>query len=196
MSPRPYRLGQRETLVADTRQRILEATRDVLAQQDRLTVDAVASAANVSRMTVYNQFGSKSGLLDALFDWLAERGGMRDLASAFQITDPGLASDALVATFCGFWMSDRVVLRRLRAMAALDTELGELVRKRDDWRRMALRRLLGGLGVGEDALQVLFVLTSFEAYDALAGADDASDERVGQILMGAARKLGTASGQN
>src|SRR4051794_4691616 len=167
MSPRRYRLGQREPLIADTRQRILSATREVLTTQDRLTVDAVASAADVSRMTVYNQFGSKSGLLDALFDLLAERGGMRELAGAFHIFDPGLATDALVATFCGFWASDRLVLRRLRAMALLDPELGEMVRKRDEWRRGALRRLLG-LGVSEESVQVLFVLTGFEAFDALA----------------------------
>jgi AcrR family transcriptional regulator len=187
MSPRGYRLGQRAERVGDTRQRILGATREVLATQDRLTVDAVASAADVSRMTVYNQFGSKSGLLDALFDALAERGGMRDLAGAFHIFDPGLAVDALVGTFCGFWASDRLVLRRLRAMAVLDPELGELVRKRDDWRRGALRRLLG-LGVSEESLQVLFVLTSFEAFDAVAGADETPDGRACEALMRAARR--------
>jgi AcrR family transcriptional regulator len=187
MSPRRYRLGQREPLIADTRQRILSATREVLTTQDRLTVDAVASAADVSRMTVYNQFGSKSGLLDALFDALAERGGMRDLAGVFHIFDPGLAVDALVGTFCGFWASDRLVLRRLRAMAVLDAELGELLRRRDEWRRGALRRLLG-LGVSEESLAVLFVLTSFEAFDAVAGEDDAPDEQACAVLMRAARR--------
>jgi AcrR family transcriptional regulator len=187
MSPRRYRLGQREPLIADTRQRILSATRDVLTTQDRLTVDAVASAADVSRMTVYNQFGSKSGLLDALFDVLAERGGMRHLAGAFHIFDPGLAVDALVGTFCGFWASDRLVLRRLRAMAVLDPELGELVCKRDEWRRGALRRLLG-LGVSEESVQVLFVLTSFEAFDAVAGEDEAPNERACEALIRAARR--------
>src|SRR4051794_29814298 len=162
MSPRRYRLGERETLIGDTRQRILNATREVLATQDRLTVDAVASAADVSRMTVYNQFGSKSGLLDALFDALAERGGMRDLAGAFHITDPGLAIHALVATFCGFWASDRLVLRRLRAMAVLDAELGEVVHKRDEWRGGGGGDLVGGVGVSGRALQGRFVVESVE----------------------------------
>src|SRR5436189_2903117 len=132
MSPRPYTLGRREARVEHTRTRILSAARDVLASQDALTVDAVARAADVARMTVYNQFDSKRGLLDALFDWLAERGGMRQLAGAFQQTDPELALDRFVSVMCGFWASDRGVMRRVRALAALDPELQALVGARDE----------------------------------------------------------------
>ena len=77
MSPRPYRLGQRQAATDETRARILAAARELLAASDGLTgfsIEAVARQADVARMTVYYQFGSKPGLLEALFDDLAARG--------------------------------------------------------------------------------------------------------------------------
>ena len=99
MSPRRYSLGQRAPAVDLTRARILAATREVLATQDRLSIDAVAQAADVARMTVYNQFGSRVGLLEALFDWLAVRGGIDRLPMVFQQPDPDLALEAFIVTF-------------------------------------------------------------------------------------------------
>ena len=77
MSPRPYRLGQRQATTDQTRTRILAAARELLAAAGGIagfTVEAVARHADVSRMTVYYQFGSKAGLLEALFDQLATTG--------------------------------------------------------------------------------------------------------------------------
>ncbi len=48
------------------------------------TVDAVAREAGVARMTVYYQFGSKAGLLEAIFDSLAVRGGAEELVKLNQ----------------------------------------------------------------------------------------------------------------
>jgi AcrR family transcriptional regulator len=189
LSPRRYRLGQREAAVDLTRERILDAARAVLTTQDRFTIDLVAHQADVARMTVYNQFGSKAGLLEALFDWLAQRGGLVRLPAVFQQADADLALEAFVASFCAFWASDRVVLRRLRAMAALDPELGQLIHARDEWRRGGLRTLLARRGImSPDIVDLLHMLTSFEAFDALAG-DQRADEDVRGLVIDAARKL-------
>jgi AcrR family transcriptional regulator len=187
VSPRRYSLGLREAAVDQTRERILAAARDVLSNQDRLTIDAVAQAADVVRMTVYNQFTSKGGLLNALFDWLAERGGMHQLAAAFQQSDPERALELFIATFCGFWASDRRVLRRLRALAVLDPELEAMISTRDGWRREGVRVLLRRRGIDRpEALDVLYALTSFETFDSLAGADR-SAEQVTAIVYRMAR---------
>ena len=56
MSPRPYRLGQREGAVEAPRTRILDAARNLLASDadiGSITVDMVAQHAGVARMTVY-----------------------------------------------------------------------------------------------------------------------------------------------
>ena len=52
-------------------------------------MDAVAREADVSRLTVYYQFNSKAGLLEALYDYIAKRGDMEELAEVFrQGNDP------------------------------------------------------------------------------------------------------------
>src|SRR6516225_3805070 len=112
MNPRTYRLGRRQATVAQTRARIVAAARALLATPggfSEFTVDAVASQAGVARMTVYNQFGSKMGLLEALFDDLAARGLVARLRAAFGRPDPREALDELIAAFGGFWHSDRIV---------------------------------------------------------------------------------------
>src|SRR5579883_3637314 len=89
--PRPYRLGQRQAAADQTRARILSAARELLASADGFsgfTVDAVARQAGVARMTVYYQFDSKVGLLEALFDDLASRGGMERMPEAFHQPEP------------------------------------------------------------------------------------------------------------
>src|SRR5262249_20338293 len=123
MSPRPYRLGQRQTAGEQTRARIVAAARELLAAPggfSGFTVDAVAAEAGVARRTVYNQFGSKMGLLEALFDELAARGLVARLRAAFVRPEPREALDELIAAFGGFWHSDRVVIRRIRGLASLD----------------------------------------------------------------------------
>jgi hypothetical protein len=50
-------------------------------------------------MTVYHPFGSPAGLLDALTDQLASRGGMAHLCNAFLELDPDAAVRQFVRTF-------------------------------------------------------------------------------------------------
>jgi AcrR family transcriptional regulator len=184
MSPRPYRLGQRQATTTQTRSRILAAARELLAAAGGtagVTVEAVARHADVSRMTVYYQFGSKAGLLEALFDQLATTGGLpQGVAAALGQPDPLDALAGYVAAFAGFWAAERLVLRRLRSLAALDPELAQGVRARDARRRAGLELLAGRLadryghpppGALAEAVVVLHMLTSFETFDALAGPD-------------------------
>jgi AcrR family transcriptional regulator len=184
MSPRPYRLGQRQATSEQTRARILAAAHQLLAAAGGIaafTVEAVARHADVSRMTVYYQFGSKAGLLEALFDQLATTGGLpQGAAAAVGQPDPLDALAGYVAAFGRFWAAERLVLRRLRSLAALDPELAQGVRARDARRRKGLELLAGRLAdrygqpppqaLGE-AVVVLHMLTSFETFDALAGPD-------------------------
>src|SRR5947209_5962753 len=151
MSPRPYRLGQRQAAAEQTRARIIAAARELLVAREGFsgfTIDAVARQAGVARMTVYYQFGSKLGLLEALFDDLAARGQMQQLAAAFQQPDALVSLEDYIAVFGRFWTSDRLVIRRLRGLAALDPEVEQGLRTRDEWRprgRGVLSRRRAGL---------------------------------------------------
>jgi AcrR family transcriptional regulator len=201
MSPRPYQLGARQAAVDETRRRVLTAARDLLltepAGYTAFTVDAVAKRADVARATVYYRFGSKAGLLEALFDDLAAAGRMDRLAEAFTEPDPVEALRTFVARFAEFWAGDRLVLRRIRALAALDPDVGPLIAARDQRRRDGARVLLArhaatptprrpGAETADTAatataaatappletlVDLVHTLTSFETFDTLAGPD-------------------------
>jgi AcrR family transcriptional regulator len=125
VSPRPYRLGQRQVLTDQARERVLTATRSLLMTSNGFSgfsMEAVARLADVTRMTVYHQFGSKTELLEALCDSLAASGGMEQLATAFRQPEPLDALMEYITVFSHFWDADRLVLRRLRGLAALDLD--------------------------------------------------------------------------
>src|SRR5438034_816285 len=90
MSPRPYRLGQRQVAADETRSRILNAARAQLETEASFSIDAVARRADVARMTVYYQFGSRRGLLEALIDDLAN---LLFVLSSFESFDMLAGSD-------------------------------------------------------------------------------------------------------
>jgi AcrR family transcriptional regulator len=192
--PRPYRLGLRQAAADETRTRVLAAARALLAAgagPGGFSVDAVAKAADVARMTVYYQFGSKAGLLQALFDDLAARGGLRRLAGAFQQAEPLDALAEFVRVFCGFWASDRVIFRNLRALAALDPELDQALAAREAGARQGLRVLLNRLAEAtgrpapdeiERTAAVLFTLTSFQTFDSLSTQLEAGTEEVATLI--------------
>jgi AcrR family transcriptional regulator len=182
MSPRPYNMEKRQAVASETRTRILEAARRLLASESEtdLSMEAIARRADVSRLTIYYQFGSRTGLLEALYDYLANRGNMRRLPEVFHEPDPAAAIDKFVSIFVGFWSSDSVAIRRLRAMAVLDPEIAEGIHARDARRRHIAVRILKRMAAGEKKrfaeedrnakADVLSMLTSFDTYDALASA--------------------------
>src|SRR5690349_13418117 len=76
---REYRSALRAEQAQETRRRILDATLRVMAGGvATVSIPAVAREAGVSIPTVYRHFGSKSGLLKALYPHLMPRVGMYD----------------------------------------------------------------------------------------------------------------------
>jgi AcrR family transcriptional regulator len=178
--PRPYVLGKRQENMDQARARVLDAARDLLANEKtaEFSMDAVARQAGVTRQTIHNQFGTRSDLLEALFDRMAMRGGIADMRIAMQQTDPLIMLRKFVEVFAQFWSSDRIAIRRIHALAALDQELGRIDRARNERRRIAANRVVDALynRFGKpraldrpDAVALLFTITSFEFFDSFAG---------------------------
>ncbi len=198
MSPRPYQLGQRQAASDQTRIRILAATRALLMAPDgysRFSIETVARQADVARMTVYHQFGSKLGLLEGLCDSLAASGGMEQIASAFRQSEPLAVLNQYIEVFGRFWDVDRLVMRRLRALAALDPVFEQVIRTRDEWRRKGVRaitqqlvekQVLSTNETIDETVTILFTLTSFETFDTLAGPARSLEE-VTQVVQRLAR---------
>jgi AcrR family transcriptional regulator len=204
MTPRPYRLGQRKAATEETRARIVNAALELLREEGtRMTefsIDAVARRANVVRMTVYYQFGARRGLLEAVFDELATRGLVPHLRAAFARAEVQERLDGLVAAFGQFWGSDRLVIRRLRSMAALDPELGDALRARDALRLGHMRSIVGQAAPGarrksaDELANVLHTLTSFETFDTLAGPTRTPEEVTPLVQRLARAALGAGLG--
>ncbi len=206
MSPRPYRLGQRQATTEQTRARIINAARELLAESSGFSgfsIDAVARQADVARMTVYHQFGSKIGLLEALSDYLAAHGGMEHLADAFRRPEPLDALDEYITVFGRFWSADRLVMRRLRALAALDPDFEHVIRARDEWRRQGLRVIVQRVAEKhgrpapealDEAINVLFTLIGFECFDTLAGPTRSIEEVAPMMQRLARAALGLDGG--
>jgi AcrR family transcriptional regulator len=179
MSPRSYRLGRREETVGRTRAAILAAARAEVAagDTDAFSAGAVARRAGVSRITVYNQFGSKAGLLREL------AGGVRTTGAA---PPPGTAEprDELrrrIIASCTTWSTDPTLFRRLPAEATAQLEAPG-----DD--RLLAERLAasGQLRPGcslKEAEDVIGALTSFALFDRLHRDGRRSSAAVGEILV-------------
>ncbi|MBV8751023.1 MAG: TetR/AcrR family transcriptional regulator [Candidatus Eremiobacteraeota bacterium] len=197
MSPRPYNSTTRRTAAEQTRVRIVAAAREVLAAEDDVltfSLDAVAKRAGVVRMTVYYQFASKAGLLEALFDDFSAHGGLAEMIPrAFQAAaDPGAALDAFVMAFAVFYDSDRLAIRRINALAMLDAEVGRTLALRTARRREASETLLAQIAVADphalaldqsSAAELLDALCRFDLFDGLAG----DERRIVDVAPGVQR---------
>ena len=198
MSPRKYDASRRRVKAETTRREILEATRALIGGKGDLgdfSMETVAEKAGVSRMTVYHRFHSRAGLLEGLADHLAQRGGLGQLRKAFLEPRPETAVRLFVESFVRFWASERVTMRRLRAMAIVFPTRGRGPRSRDEWRKEGARSLLArilprrkeeaGGPARTDLAELLAALTSFETFDALCSSGR-SPQEVARILSRAA----------
>src|SRR4029450_4008415 len=105
MKKPPYVMSVRSEAAAEKRDRVIEAAAKLLREDAsivRFSLDTVAKAAGVTRLTVYNQFGSRRGLLEAVFDDIARRGGLHEIADAMAMADALPALDRRAGIFCCF----------------------------------------------------------------------------------------------
>jgi AcrR family transcriptional regulator len=199
---RPYTLGKRRELSDHKRTRILAAARAHLESDGflNLTLDGLARESSVTRQTIYNLFGTKAGLLEALFDELAAAGGMHRMPEVMQQTRPDALLSAFVKVFTGFWSKDRLFIRRIHGIAAIDPELGAAVEARNRRRQMAASRIIDRLDKSNPAgrhktedsaddekkkarrIAVLYALTCFEFFDALAESVGAAETAADVVL--------------
>jgi AcrR family transcriptional regulator len=184
-SKRPYELGKRLEQMDQSRADILRAARAQLEEKGyrQLTMGSLADASGVTRQTIHNLFGTKSAVLEALFDVIALDGGMQNMASIMTQASGERMLEQFVHLFCGFWSKNRLLLRRVHGIGAIDLEFGAVLSARNERRLMAATRIVRMLGVTRQANQsaaTLSALTSFEFYDALSGdgSDPASIEAV------------------
>lgn len=171
---RPYRSEARAASADETRTNIIKSARRLLAGGKgvpKFSVDAVARDAGITRLTIYNQFTSKQGLLEAVFDDMAQQGGLHELASVFTELDMKKALRRFVSIFCNFWSMHGKVMPKFSAVAKLDAEIALSLKQRTERRRKALSVLtnrFADIQNKNDFVDVVFALTSFEMFEALS----------------------------
>jgi AcrR family transcriptional regulator len=131
----------------------------------------------VSRITVYNQFGSKAGLLHKLAYEAHERPGRQ----AADHGDPREQLRNRVSDSCARWSSNPALFRRLPQVANVDLEAA------GDDRALAERlagadQLRAGCSIKE-AEDVIGAVTSFAVFDRLHKDGRRSQSAVVEILM-------------
>jgi AcrR family transcriptional regulator len=178
--------GRRAAATAATRRSVIDAARELLATQQwqHFTVEAVANRAGVTRVTVYNQVGSKRGLLDAVLTEVTERAGMDELLTDSHHLSADAACTQIVRRTCHFWHAERQLLRPLFGLAGVDKEVGATLTQREQWRGEQMQRLTRRLAAENtakssfdeaDVLAGVVAVTSFPAYDALGAVADDPD---------------------
>jgi AcrR family transcriptional regulator len=189
---RPYALGRRLELSDEKRAAILAAAKTQLAANGyfQLTMDTLARESGVTRQTIHNLFGTKAEVLEALFDQLALDGGMERMRNVMQQTNIESMLAGFVEVFADFWSRDRLLIRRIHGIAAIDPEFGAAVEARNRRRRMAAARIVDQLGDGgrdpaekTRRIATLYALTSFEFFDALAEGYGNVNEAASSVLV-------------
>jgi AcrR family transcriptional regulator len=199
---RPYSLGKRLEQSDSNRAKILAAARSQLESNGflSLTLEGLARESGVTRQTVYNLFGTKSGVLEATFDQLAQEGGLERMRTVMQQTSPDLMLTSFVEVFSSFWRKDRLLIRRIHGIAAIDPEFGAAVEARNRRRRGASDRVVemmekhNGERDGRhrsETAAILYALTSFEFFDALAEGCGNVDEAQRLVLAAVKQALST-----
>lgn len=151
----------RDSQRSSTRERILEATAELVEAEGTVDVPltGVAARAGIGERTLYRYFPTKLDLIVALFGWMT--GGVGDLPPA---TDPdGLLDRA--ATFFAAYDSHPEIVRAMSAGRTADTRV-----QRSEQRRDAVRTALAAEleGVPEprrtQVLAAVHLLTSSDAF--------------------------------
>jgi AcrR family transcriptional regulator len=178
MSQRGYSLGRRQADVDRTRAAIVSAARQLVAEfGPDSSLRRVAERAGVSRITVYNQFGSKARLLEALRAEIGPGPGSAPESGS----DPSDDLRRRVTEACAAWAADPSLHRQLQGHPRRQGEESDLDRALAE-RLAASDRLRPGSSIKE-AEDVIGILTSFPAFDRLHKGGRRSPAAVAEILM-------------
>lgn len=166
--------------VAQRREHLLDAALSVLAREgyDKVTVDAIAREAGVTRPVVYDAYGGLEPLLHALLD----RSQRRALASVLELmpTDPPTDIDAWILQACsGLIDAIQKSPDVWRPVLGLTRDAPELVRTRID----ATKELIHGY-IG-DVLQTGLEMRGgpYLDTDVLAHLVMATGEHFGRLIL-------------
>jgi AcrR family transcriptional regulator len=206
VTKRKYEQRVRAESAERTRERILAALADRLRRDPSgtISVEAVAEDAGVARSTVYSVFGSRAGLFDALARNVVTGAPYARLLEVTRGSDPTVALREGIRATVDLYVSEYEVDRALYSLARLgDEAVAAAIGRREEERtagmagisrRLAARgHLREGVGATR-AAHLLWMLTSFDAFDQLWSGRGMEADAIADLLFETAERTLLASG--
>jgi AcrR family transcriptional regulator len=178
---RVYKQRRRAESTARTRAQIMDAVRGLLEQGSfhEASVEEIAQRAGVARATLYQHFGSRFGLVEAICQSLSDNPSMVAIQASPDVPDPREALTQMIGQGIRFWDSEEPLHRHLYGLAEIDDSAAAFVKRQTADRRTVVERIVERLvesdalrdGVSEaQARATLLVLTSFHTFQELRAA--------------------------
>jgi AcrR family transcriptional regulator len=175
--PRKYGARVRAASMARTRARILRTARKLLLEATDVPVDTIAERAGVSVQTLYTHFGSKRGLLLAVFDAsMGEAGTYVDFERVWESPDGETALRRMLEATFRIWHELWDIVAFSERARRTDPEIRRYLQEVDGFRRSNLcsitdrlaieGRLHGELDAGQ-AADLAFALSIPPVYEEL-----------------------------
>jgi AcrR family transcriptional regulator len=196
---RSYNQKARAESAAETRRRIIEVTRDLLARAplQSVSLPEIAATAEVARSTVYTIFGSREGLMVAVAEDLLERGGFARIGQALRGPDVVRAFEISMDVAMELYAQEDAVGQALLSLAAVDRDASSAAARLNFGRREGMKKLaerMSAQGVlrddvtVEEASDILWIVTSFETFAQLYRGRSLTPQQIGARLMSIVRR--------
>lgn len=170
---------------AGTRERILQAARAIIVEDGygEFSLERVAERADVVRATIYYQFDSRSGLLEALV------GATEDRGEVHLTREEDHTVRDLLDRVIRIWEVDGDIIRGFLSMGVADQQTADVVSRHQAGRRQRVTELVDDFEAAgqlradrEDAIDLLWMLTHFHSYDFLRQRTGRDVEDVRRLL--------------
>src|SRR5262245_11603246 len=108
MPSRAYRGRRGQPATAATRERVITTVRELLAEGTfhEATVEEIATRAGVARATLYQHFGSRMGLIDAICERIGGGAEYAGIKASLGLDDPAQALRGVAAHSIRFWSAE------------------------------------------------------------------------------------------
>lgn len=191
-------MGKRLEQMGRTKATVLSAARSQLESGGirEFSMESLAKASGVTRQTIHNLFGTRTSVLETLFDQIARDAGMERMRDVMMTSDAGTMLDGFIDAFSNFWAKNRLLLKRIHGIAAVDPEFGEAIKARNQRRKMGATRVIEHFGDSvrgqkSETIACLVALTSFEFFEALVeslGTVEAAEKQLPGLIRTALLK--------
>lgn len=185
--PRKYRMKSRLASIKETQDRIVEAAKELHAEQgiQGTSYEEIAEQAGVAQATVYRNFPSLEDLIPACARSIVVLQPITpdDIANLFQGRPlPVQRLEWVIRGTCECYARDGDWLNAARREGELIPALVEVIQTQRESLKTLVQAALEGTGASERSVQVLAALIDFPLWKSLRDAGLTSTEATSQVL--------------